>query len=619
MIQVRDGLQRDTSETWVGWRFRSMVGGSFVVSLVLAVFVFAAFPRVWVPAGAAFAADAVSEGGLGSRSGFTDKVTLGRVGRIVLSQQRVLLFSVTSLKSRKPVSAEEFAAATNMDEVRFRGNVLGQYHGGNWNVAGPGRILAISEYVRDRFEASHSSDPEFQVEITQDAPVGTYAFAPYPVSKIRVAGNAQIRTRPSTGVMTWGGMPVSDQPLKFTVECPRADPTSDAQATFGDGTFPDRAPGHIVDEMQQHARRIARDLYVMGNIADELPRLHELSSQLCTKNGSLILEADRVRAILQYLNVDNGFTYSTVQTRHDRSIDPVEDFLFNTKSGHCEYYASACALMLQSVQVPARLVNGYYGSDVNSMTGENEIRQRHAHSWVEAFLDGRWQTLEPTPAAPRRKMVSAGKADSLMSNLQTAISDMWNDGVHNMSAERQKAFFAPVITASKSTFESIRQQGFFTAIWNGIQSFLTSPQSWFSWRGGLATFLLLLVGGLISRRHPWARLLRSVQSLLTRFSEKQRARRSVIRFYAGFCALCEQHGMRLLAANSALEIGRAAIQRFEDRLQSEELRQLPMRIATAFNEVRFGKAELTDEQAASIGKDLTDFATALSNRKSLSS
>ncbi len=616
LIQVRDGLQRDTSETWVGWRFRLMVSSSFVVSLVLAVFVFATFPRVWVPGAVAFAADAASGGGPGSLSGFNDNVTLGRIGRIMLSQQRVLVFSVTSLKSRKPVSAEEFAAAIEMDEVRFRGNVLGHYDSGSWTVGTRGRQTAISEISRDQFEDNESSGPEFQVEITQDVPVGTYAFAPYPVSKIRVAGNARIRMGPITGVLIWGGESVSDQPRTFFVECPRIDSTSDAKATFEYWTIPGKAPGQIVDEMKRHARRIARDLYVTANIADELPRLHQRASQICTKNGRLISEADRVRAVLQYLSAENGFTYSTMQTRNDRSIDPVEDFLFNTKSGHCEYYASACALMLQSVQVPARLVNGYYGSDINSMTGKNEVRQRHAHSWVEAFQDGRWQTLEPTPAEPRRETVAAGKTDSLMSNLQTAISDMWNDGVHNMSAERQKAFFAPVISTSKSMFDSIRQQGFLTATWNGIQSFLTSPESWFSWRGGVATFLLLLVGGLISRLHPLTRLRRSVQSLLARFSEKQRARRSVIRFYARFCGLCEQHGMRLSTANSALEIGRSAILRFEERLQSEELRQLPIRIATAFNEVRFGKAELTDAQATSLGKDLTDFATALSNRKS---
>ncbi len=618
LIQVRDGLQRDTAETWVGWRFRSMVSGSFVVSLILAVFVFAAFPRVWVPGAASFAADAAGESGAGTRSGFSNTVTLGRVGRIQLSQQRVLFFSVTSVKTGQPVSAEQFASAVDMDEVRFRGNALGFYNDGTWSVGMPGREFSPPEYSKDLLEAGARPSPEFRVEITQDAPVGIYAFAPYPVLSVNVTGSTQIRMRSITGTMNWGRSSGSDQPRTFTVQCPRIDPTSDVKPTFEFWTMPHHGPSDEVNAIRQAVRRFALELYLTPNIDNDLPRLQALTNQLCTKDGRRIPEAGRVRAIMQYLSAENGFKYSTLQTRQDQTLDPVEDFLFNTKSGHCEYFASACALMLQSVQVPARLVNGYYGSDVNSMTGKNEIRQLHAHSWVEVYLDDRWQTLEPTPAAPRRETVSAAKTDSLMSSLQTAISDMWNDGVHNMSAERQKKFFAPVISTSKSMFDSIRQQGLLQATWNEIQSFLKSPESWFSWRGGVATFLLLFVGGLISRLHPWERLLRIVQAILARFSEKQRARRSVIRFYARFCSLCEQHGMRLSTANSALENGRSAILRFGERLQSAELRQIPIRIAMAFNEVRFGKAELTDEQAASIGRDLSNFANALSHRQSLS-
>ena len=75
--------------------------------------------------------------------------------------------------------------------------------------------------------------------------------------------------------------------------------------------------------------------------------------------------------------------------------------------------------------------------------------------------------------------------------------------------------------------------------------------------------------------------------------------------------------MQLSAADSALENGRASVLRFGERLQTVELREMPMRIATAFNEVRFGKVELTDEQAARIGQDLTDFATALSHHQNV--
>ena len=184
-----------------------------------------------------------------------------------------------------------------------------------------------------------------------------------------------------------------------------------------------------------------------------------------------------------------------------------------------------------------------------------------------------------------------------------------------MSAERQKEFFAPVISTWQSMFETIKQKGILETVWNGFRSFVTTPEAWFSWRGGVATFLMLLFGGLVSRLHPLAKFMNLVKSVIEQFSGKQRTRKSVIRFYAQFCALCEQHGMPLSAADSALENSRAAIDRFGAKLDSADLQKLPMRIAVAFNAVRFGKAELTDEQAASIGKDLTFFANALSNRQ----
>ena len=234
---------------------------------------------------------------------------------------------------------------------------------------------------------------------------------------------------------------------------------------------------------------------------------------------------------------------------------------------------------------------------------------------MEVFVNDRWETIDPTPAAPRQALVSRGDTGSLVTNIQTAISDLWNDGIHNMSAERQKEFFAPVISTSKSMFETIKNRGIVETVWNGIRSFISTPEAWFSWRGGVATFLLLLFGGLVSRLHPLAKLVNLVKSVLERFSEKQRTRMSVIRFYAQFCSLCEQHVMALSASDSALENGRAAVDRFGAKLDSADLQNLPMRIAAAFNAVRFGKAELTDEQAASIGKDLTFFANALSNRQ----
>ena len=79
--------------------------------------------------------------------------------------------------------------------------------------------------------------------------------------------------------------------------------------------------------------------------------------------------------------------------------DPIAQFLFERRQGHCEYFASAMAVMLRTVGIPSRLVNGFRGGEFNDLTGSYIVRARDAHSWVEAYFPGSgWITFDPTPA-----------------------------------------------------------------------------------------------------------------------------------------------------------------------------------------------------------------------------
>lgn len=78
------------------------------------------------------------------------------------------------------------------------------------------------------------------------------------------------------------------------------------------------------------------------------------------------------------------------------TAQPVESFLAG-KSGHCELYATLLALAARSQGIPARVINGYYGGDWNETGGFYLIREQHAHSWVEVWLNGRWQQIDATP------------------------------------------------------------------------------------------------------------------------------------------------------------------------------------------------------------------------------
>ena len=78
--------------------------------------------------------------------------------------------------------------------------------------------------------------------------------------------------------------------------------------------------------------------------------------------------------------------------------DPLAYFLFERKKGHCEYFASSMAVMLRTLGIPSRVVTGFQSGVYNPMTGWQVIRASDAHSWVEAWIDGRgWTTFDPTP------------------------------------------------------------------------------------------------------------------------------------------------------------------------------------------------------------------------------
>ncbi len=81
--------------------------------------------------------------------------------------------------------------------------------------------------------------------------------------------------------------------------------------------------------------------------------------------------------------------------------DPLAHFLFETRAGHCEYFASAMTIMLRTLGVPAREVNGFLPGEYNDLGGDYIVRASDAHSWVEVYFPGNeWQVFDPTPAAP---------------------------------------------------------------------------------------------------------------------------------------------------------------------------------------------------------------------------
>lgn len=114
------------------------------------------------------------------------------------------------------------------------------------------------------------------------------------------------------------------------------------------------------------------------------------------------------RALERYLATSGEFRYTLQLERSDRQLDPVEDFLFKTKAGHCERFASALVIMLRSQGIAAQLVTGYRGCESHG-NGRYDVRQSHAHAWVEALIyrSPPAQLLPPLPDDASPKLTEA--------------------------------------------------------------------------------------------------------------------------------------------------------------------------------------------------------------------
>ncbi|GAB4334077.1 MAG: hypothetical protein Kow0099_06050 [Candidatus Abyssubacteria bacterium] len=124
------------------------------------------------------------------------------------------------------------------------------------------------------------------------------------------------------------------------------------------------------------------------------PQIRELAMQVTDKAETPL---DKIQAIQSYL--ENNYQYS-LDLAAPVTDDPLYDFLFITKAGHCEYYATAMTIMVRMVGVPARLAKGFQKGQWNSDGNFYEVRQRDAHAWVEVYFpDYGWIPFDPSPRA----------------------------------------------------------------------------------------------------------------------------------------------------------------------------------------------------------------------------
>ncbi|RJP85929.1 MAG: DUF3488 domain-containing protein [Desulfobacteraceae bacterium] len=153
------------------------------------------------------------------------------------------------------------------------------------------------------------------------------------------------------------------------------------------------------------------------------PQAIELAKEITQTAGGVDEKIDR---ILQFFEA-GGFVYTLQPPRLGRH--PVDDFLFKSKKGYCEHYASAFAVMMRAVGIPARIVGGYLGGERNPYGNFLVVRQNDAHVWVEVWHPDRgWLRVDPTAVvAPER--ITGGMEEALG---QTGLMRKYFGGISNL-------------------------------------------------------------------------------------------------------------------------------------------------------------------------------------------
>jgi protein-glutamine gamma-glutamyltransferase len=124
---------------------------------------------------------------------------------------------------------------------------------------------------------------------------------------------------------------------------------------------------------------------------------------------------EAIQAVTRYFS--DNFHYSTYQK--DMALkDPIQDFLLRSRSGHCEYFATATVLVLRAAGIPARYATGYSVQEYSPLEKMYIVRSKHAHAWALAFIDGTWRDVDTTPSS----WYDAEKNESGL----TAVTDLWS-------------------------------------------------------------------------------------------------------------------------------------------------------------------------------------------------
>ncbi len=182
---------------------------------------------------------------------------------------------------------------------------------------------------------------------------------------------------------------------------------------------------------RRRARARARENLELPTIGRAAIRARSRSRASCAAQHPD--DADYIDAVLaQVSTTSRSSTRSTPPRLLER--DPIDAFLFDTRRGFCEHYASAFVVLLRAAGIPARVVTGYQGGEINPNGGYMIVRQSDAHAWAEALVDGQWRRVRSDRRGVAARASSSGLGGALPSSEPRAAARPARRGLAQESA-----------------------------------------------------------------------------------------------------------------------------------------------------------------------------------------
>ena len=498
-------------------------------------------------------------------SGFSTTVRLGDVALVKLNPRVVMRVRV------------RFPPVQGLTQLRWRGVTFDEYDGQSWNQTGvelqPLRRFG-DLYQVDRPAPSGLLTTQSFVLEPLDPPTVFVAMRPIWIRELPL-----VRRDGGDGLSTESH---ASQRLSYTVFSDTRIPTDAELATDTSRIYPPEIRRRYLQQPVVRDRR-------MDELAEEVTR-------------GAITPIDVARRVEQHLRT--SYEYSLDLSRIG-DVDPLADFLFDVKAGHCEFFATAMVMLLRARRIPARLVNGFQMGEYSDLSDSFTVRQSDAHSWVEVYFSQfGWVPFDPTPPAGLSSY-DTGFVAQLRKYFE-GLEMFWQERIVGFGPGEQLAMLAS-FQQKLSNFERGAARGFIdwaSGVGKSVVSMVTGrndnntedassedapaqPQA----QSRIAAILEhpVVIGFIFAIAaalaiYEWRRYARSWRRLARR-----NGRSSAVAFYHEMSRILERRGMRrepsLTPREFAVSIGVNEVKELTD----------------AYEHARYSESELSPDEIARVG------------------